>query len=58
MNYSQRGFETLCFRVIQILDPKYLSGWGHYYLTVNAYQLTVNLDHWLHLRIRMCYWRQ
>ncbi|MBB1420137.1 hypothetical protein H5187_23270 [Pseudoalteromonas sp. SG44-1] len=24
----------------------------------NAYQLTVDLDHWIRRRIRMCYWRQ
>ncbi|MGS0497135.1 hypothetical protein ACU8V4_07995 [Pseudoalteromonas mariniglutinosa] len=24
----------------------------------NAYQLTVDLDHWLRRRIRMCYWLQ
>ncbi|MCF6143895.1 hypothetical protein PMAG_a3434 [Pseudoalteromonas mariniglutinosa NCIMB 1770] len=27
MNYSQRGYEALRFRVIQILDPKNLRGW-------------------------------
>ena len=29
-----------------------------YYLIANAYQLTVDLDHWIRRRIRMCYWRQ
>nr|WP_232321825.1 MULTISPECIES: hypothetical protein [Pseudoalteromonas] len=24
----------------------------------NAYQLTVDLDHWIRRRIRMCYWLQ
>jgi len=37
---------------------QYLRGWGHYYLIANAYQLTVDLDHWIRRRIRMCYWRQ
>ncbi len=37
---------------------QYLRGWGHYYLIANAYQLTVELDHWIRRRIRMCYWRQ
>ncbi|MDN3487920.1 MULTISPECIES: group II intron maturase-specific domain-containing protein [unclassified Pseudoalteromonas] len=37
---------------------QYLRGWGYYYLIANAYQLTVDLDHWIRRRIRMCYWRQ
>ena len=37
---------------------QYLRGWGHYYLIANAYQLKVDLDHWIRRRIRMCYWRQ
>nr|WP_232321860.1 group II intron maturase-specific domain-containing protein [Pseudoalteromonas mariniglutinosa] len=35
-----------------------MCGWGHYSLIANAYQLTVDLDHWLRRRIRMCYWLQ
>ncbi|WP_434341597.1 group II intron reverse transcriptase/maturase [Motilimonas cestriensis] len=37
---------------------QYLRGWGYYYLVANAYQLTVDLDHWIRRRLRMCYWRQ
>ncbi len=42
---------------IQILN-RYLRGWGNYFLIANAYQLSVDLDHWIRRRIRMCYWRQ
>ena len=31
---------------------------GNYFLIANAYQLRVDLDHWIRHRIRMCYWRQ
>lgn len=37
---------------------QYLRGWGNYFLIANAYQLTVDLDHWIRRRLRMCYWRQ
>jgi len=37
---------------------QYLRGWGNYFLIANAYQLTVDLDHWVRRRLRMCYWRQ
>ena len=37
---------------------RYLRGWGNYFLIAKEYQLTVDLDHWLRRRIRMCYWRQ
>ena len=37
---------------------RYLRGWGNYFLIANAYQLSVDLDHWIRRRIRMCYWRQ
>jgi len=30
----------------------------HYFFIANAYQLSVDLDHWVRRRIRMCYWRQ
>ena len=36
----------------------FLRGWGNYFLIANAYQLTVDLDHWIRRRLRMCYWRQ
>jgi RNA-directed DNA polymerase len=36
----------------------YLRGWGNYFLIANAYQLSIDLDHWIRRRIRMCYWRQ
>ena len=36
----------------------FLRGWGHYFLIANAYQLTIDLDHWIRRRLRMCYWRQ
>ncbi len=37
---------------------QFLRGWGYYFLIANAYQLTVDLDHWIRRRLRMCYWRQ
>lgn len=37
---------------------QFLRGWGYYFLIANAYQLTVELDHWIRRRLRMCYWRQ
>ena len=37
---------------------QFLRGWGNYFLIANAYQLTVDLDHWVRRRLRMCYWRQ
>ena len=37
---------------------QFLRGWGYYYLIANAYQLSVDLDHWIRRRLRMCYWRQ
>jgi RNA-directed DNA polymerase len=37
---------------------RYLRGWGNYFFIANAYQLSVDLDHWVRRRIRMCYWRQ
>ena len=37
---------------------RYLRGWGNYFLIANAYQLSVDLDHWIRRRIRMCFWRQ
>jgi len=36
----------------------FLRGWGNYFLIANAYQLTIDLDHWVRRRLRMCYWRQ
>ncbi|MGO2130600.1 MAG: hypothetical protein ACTH4U_17865 [Pseudoalteromonas prydzensis] len=27
-------------------------------MVANAYQLTVDLAHWIRRRIRICYWRQ
>ncbi|WP_371850146.1 group II intron maturase-specific domain-containing protein [Pseudoalteromonas prydzensis] len=33
-----------------------MRGWGHYYPITNAYQLTVDLEHWIRRRIRVCYW--
>ncbi|WP_227008886.1 group II intron maturase-specific domain-containing protein [Pseudoalteromonas prydzensis] len=35
-----------------------MRGEGHYYRIANANLLTVDLDHWIRRRIRMCYWRQ
>ena len=37
---------------------QFLRGWGNYFLIANAYQLSVDLDHWIRRRIRMCFWRQ
>jgi len=31
----------------------FLRGWGNYFLIANAYQLTVDLDHWIRRRLRM-----
>jgi len=36
----------------------YLRGWGNYFLIAKGYQLTIELDHWIRRRLRMCYWRQ
>ena len=37
---------------------QYLRGWINYYGIANQYNLTVELDHWIRRRIRMCYWKQ
>ena len=37
---------------------EYLRGWINYFGIANAYQLCVDLDHWIRRRVRMCYWRQ
>ena len=37
---------------------QFLRGWINYYGIANAYQASVDLDHWLRRRVRMCYWRQ
>ena len=37
---------------------QFLRGWINYYGIANAYQASVELDHWLRRRVRMCYWRQ
>jgi len=31
----------------------YLQGWGNYFLIAKGYQLTIELDHWIHRRLRM-----
>ena len=36
----------------------YLRGWINYYAIANRYQGTVDLDHWIRRRIRMCYFKQ
>ena len=37
---------------------QFLRGWINYYGIANTYQASVDLDHWIRRRIRMCYWRQ
>jgi len=37
---------------------QFLRGWINYYGIANAYQTSVELDHWIRRRVRMCYWRQ
>jgi RNA-directed DNA polymerase len=37
---------------------QFLRGWINYYGIANTYQASVDLDHWLRRRVRMCYWRQ
>ena len=37
---------------------EYLRGWINYFGIANAYQHSVDLDHWIRRRVRMCYWRQ
>ena len=37
---------------------QYLRGWINYFGIANAYQLCVDLDHWIRRRVRMAYWRQ
>ncbi len=37
---------------------QYLRGWINYYGIASHYNLTVELDHWIRRRIRMCYWKQ
>ena len=37
---------------------QYLQGWINYFGVANAYQMCVELDHWIRRRVRMCYWRQ
>ena len=54
---TNRNWGISMTKQIQILN-RYLRGWGNYFLIANAYQLSVNLDHWIRRRIRMCYWRQ
>ena len=36
----------------------FAGGWINYYGIANTYQASVDLDHWLRRRVRMCYWRQ
>lgn len=36
----------------------YLRGWINYFGIAKGYQRTVDLDHWIRRRIRMCYWKQ
>nr|WP_258165109.1 group II intron maturase-specific domain-containing protein [Pseudoalteromonas mariniglutinosa] len=40
-----------------MLDQKNLRGWVYYYLIANAYQLTVDLNHWIRSKIRICNWQ-
>ncbi len=54
---TNRNWGISMTKQIQILN-RYLRGWGNYFLIANAYQLSVDLDHWIRRRIRMCYWRQ
>ncbi len=37
---------------------QYLQGWINYFGIANVYQASVELDHWIRRRVRMCYWRQ
>lgn len=37
---------------------QFLRGWINYYGIANTYQASVDLDHWIRRRIRICYWRQ
>jgi len=36
----------------------YMRGWINYFGIANQYQRTVDLDHWIRRRLRMCYWKQ
>lgn len=36
----------------------YMRGWVNYFGIANQYQRTVDLDHWIRRRLRMCYWKQ
>jgi len=36
---------------------KYLIGWINYFGIANQYQLCADLDSWIRLRIRMCFWK-
>ena len=44
---SNTDSRSRCICAVEILLPN-----------SHAYQLTVDLDHWIRRRIRMCYWRQ
>ena len=37
---------------------QFIRGWVNYFGIANAYQLCVDLDHWIRRRVRMAYWRQ
>ena len=37
---------------------QFIRGWINYFGVANCYQLCVDLDHWIRLRVRMAYWRQ
>ena len=54
---TNRNWGISMNKQIQHLN-RYLRGWGNYFLIANAYQLSVDLDHWIRRRIRMCFWRQ
>ncbi len=36
----------------------FIRGWINYFGIANAYQLCVDLNHWIRRRVRMAYWRQ
>jgi RNA-directed DNA polymerase len=37
---------------------QYIRGWMNYFGISEYYRPIPELDHWLHRRVRMCYWKQ